>query len=83
MHLVRGIEKNGPRQAIVRGIAQVCGDLGVDVIAEGVETLQEFQWFEDHGIRLFQGYLFAKPAFEEFPTVFYPESASKRKQRIT
>jgi EAL domain-containing protein (putative c-di-GMP-specific phosphodiesterase class I) len=73
MNLVRGIEKHGPRQAIVRGIAQVCLDLGIDVIAEGVETLQEFRWFEDHGIRLFQGYLFAKPAFEKFPPVFYPE----------
>jgi len=78
MYLVRGIERNGPRQAIVRGIAQVCEDLGIDVIAEGVETLQEFRWFEDHGIRLFQGYLFAKPAFESFPPAFYPESASKK-----
>jgi len=79
MNLVRGIEKHGPRQAIVRGIAQVCGDLGIDIIAEGVETLQEFRWLEDHGIRLFQGYLFAKPAFEKFPSVFYPESTITQK----
>jgi EAL domain-containing protein (putative c-di-GMP-specific phosphodiesterase class I) len=79
MNLVRGIEKHGPRQAIVRGIVQVCGDLGIDVIAEGIETLQEFRWFEDHGIRLFQGYLFAKPAFEKFPPAFYPERATKQK----
>ena len=79
MNLVRGIEKHGPRQAIVRGITQVCGDLGIDVIAEGVETLQEFRWFEDHGIRLFQGYLFAKPAFEKLPTALYPESAIRKK----
>jgi EAL domain-containing protein (putative c-di-GMP-specific phosphodiesterase class I) len=75
MNLVRGIEKHGPRQAIVRGITQVCEDLGIDIIAEGVETLKEFRWFEDHGIRLFQGYLFAQPAFEDFPPAFYPESA--------
>ena len=77
MNLVRGIEKHGPRQAIVRGIAQVCGDLGIDIIAEGVETLQEFRWFEDHGIRLFQGYLFAKPAFEKLSAALFPESAIK------
>jgi blue light- and temperature-responsive anti-repressor len=75
MNLVRGIEKHGPRQAIVRGITQVCADLGIDVIAEGVETRQEFRWLEDHGIQLFQGYLFAKPAFEQFPNVAYPQSA--------
>jgi EAL domain-containing protein (putative c-di-GMP-specific phosphodiesterase class I) len=79
MNLVRGIERNGPRQAIVRGIVQVCGDLGIDVIAEGVETLQEFRWFEDHGVRLFQGYLFAKPGFEKFPAAYYPESATNKK----
>lgn len=81
MNLVRGIEKHGPRQAIVRGIMQVCVDLGIDVIAEGVETLQEFRWFEDHGIRLFQGYLFAKPAFEKFPAACYPDRAIKPTQR--
>ncbi|MDP9083982.1 MAG: EAL domain-containing protein [Pseudomonadota bacterium] len=79
MNLVRGIEKHGPRQAIVRGIAQVCADLGIDVIAEGVETLQEFRWLEDNGIRFFQGYLFAKPAFEKFPPVFYPERTITQK----
>jgi blue light- and temperature-responsive anti-repressor len=79
MNLVRGIEKHGPRQAIVRGITQVCEDLGIDVIAEGVETLPEFRWFEDHDIRLFQGYLFAKPAFEKLLPAFYPETAIKQK----
>jgi blue light- and temperature-responsive anti-repressor len=72
MNLVRGIEKHGPRQAIVRGITQVCEDLGIDIIAEGVETLPEYRWFEDQGIRFFQGYLFAKPGFESFPPVSYP-----------
>jgi EAL domain-containing protein (putative c-di-GMP-specific phosphodiesterase class I) len=80
MNLVRGIEKHGPRQAIVRGITQVCGDLGIDVIAEGVETMEEFRWFEDQGIQLFQGYLFARPAFESFPPASYPDGAIKRKR---
>jgi EAL domain-containing protein (putative c-di-GMP-specific phosphodiesterase class I) len=73
MNLVRGIESRGPRQAIVRAIAQVCRDLGIEVIAEGVETAQEYRWFADQGVRLFQGYLFARPAFESFPPVHYPD----------
>jgi EAL domain-containing protein (putative c-di-GMP-specific phosphodiesterase class I) len=72
MKLVRGIERHGPRQAIVRAICQVCVDLGIDVIAEGVETVAEYTWLAHAGIRLFQGYLFAKPAFEAFPPVHYP-----------
>ena len=38
MKLIRGIERNGPRQSIVRAIDGICFDLGIDVIAEGVET---------------------------------------------
>ncbi len=73
MFLVRGIESHGPRQAIVRAINQVCGDLGIDVIAEGVETTAEYEWLASQGLRLFQGYLFGKPGFESFPPIHYPE----------
>ncbi len=73
MFLVRGIESHGPRQAIARAINQVCGDLGIDVIAEGVETIAEYEWLANQGVRLFQGYLFAKPGFETFPPIHYPE----------
>ncbi len=73
MLLVRGIERNGPRQAIARAILQVCEDLGIDVIAEGVETRAEYDWFTQQGVRLFQGYLLAKPAFEALPEVVYPD----------
>lgn len=72
--LVRGIERHGPRQAIVRAIGQACYDLGIDVIAEGVETVEEYTWLERDGVRLFQGYLFAKPGFESLPPVRFPHS---------
>ena len=67
MHLVRNIENNGPRQAILYGIIRTCFDLGIDIIAEGVETVDEYRWLRAEGIELFQGYLFAKPAFEALP----------------
>jgi blue light- and temperature-responsive anti-repressor len=71
MKLIRGIERHGPRQAIVRAINQICLDLGIDVIAEGVETELEYAWLASQGIHLYQGYLFAKPGFESFPKVYY------------
>jgi blue light- and temperature-responsive anti-repressor len=64
MQLVRDINSKGPRQAIVRAVIQVCDDLGIDVIAEGIETEAEHQWFKRIGVRLFQGYYFARPTFE-------------------
>lgn len=74
MQLIRGIEGHGPRQAIVRAIVQACVDLGIDVIAEGVETEDEFLWFEEEGVTLFQGYFFARPGFECLPAPYYPRT---------
>lgn len=73
MALVSGIQSHGPRQAIVRAIAQVCVDLGIDFVVEGVETVDEFFWFNDLGVSLFQGYLFAKPMFEAMPPFLIPD----------
>jgi blue light- and temperature-responsive anti-repressor len=64
-HLVRGIESNGPRQAIIRGLVQTCDDLGIDIIAKHIQTQSEYEWFKDEGINLFQGDLFAKPSLEQ------------------
>ena len=73
MGLVRDIQSHGPRQAIVRAIAQVCVDLGIDFVVEGVETVDEFSWFNDLGVNLYQGYLFAKPMFEAMPPFHVPK----------
>ncbi|HNR38669.1 MAG TPA: diguanylate phosphodiesterase [Acidobacteriota bacterium] len=71
MQIVRGIESRGPRQAIVRGILRTCRDLGIDVVAEGVETPDEYAWFRSEGIELFQGFLFARPGLECLPTDYH------------
>jgi blue light- and temperature-responsive anti-repressor len=71
MHLVRNIDSRGPRQAIVRAVIQACDDLGIEVIAEGVETEPEYRWFKRAGVRLFQGYLFGRPEFESLSTPLF------------
>jgi EAL domain-containing protein (putative c-di-GMP-specific phosphodiesterase class I) len=65
MGLLRDIDRSGPRQAIVRGILRTCSDLGVEVIAEGIESEGEYRWLSGEGVHLFQGYLVGKPAFEQ------------------
>lgn len=72
MSLVRGIDSSGPRQAIVRALAHACTDLGIDLLAECVETVQEYRWLRSIGITLFQGYLFARPGFAFLPPVTMP-----------
>lgn len=72
MNLVRGIESHGARQAIVRALIQACTDLGIDIVAEGVETAAEYRWFADEGVHYFQGYLFGRPGFECLPQARFP-----------
>lgn len=64
MALVRHIDTYKIRQIIIRGILQVCGELNIGVIAEGVESREELQTLKSMGIELFQGYYFARPSFE-------------------
>ena len=71
--LIKAIHQNGPKQAIVKAIIQVCFDLGIDLLAEGVETLEEYHWLKNHGVEIFQGFLFAKPGFEKLPEVNFPQ----------
>jgi len=69
MGLIRHIDQNKGRQAIVKGIVQVCSELEIKVIAEGVETYEELSILQFFGIELFQGYYFAKPKFQGLATL--------------
>lgn len=69
MSLVRRIDRDRVRRAIVRGILGMAGELGCRVIAEGIETVEEMESLRGLGVRLFQGYLLARPAFEALPPV--------------
>jgi EAL domain-containing protein (putative c-di-GMP-specific phosphodiesterase class I) len=69
MSLVRGIGADSRREAIVRALTGLARDLAVAVVAEGVETRAELDALRTAGIKLFQGYFFAKPAFERLPAV--------------
>lgn len=73
MELIRDIHKVPNKQAVVAGILTMMSQLGGKVLAEGVETEEEYFWLRSQGISLFQGYLFAKPAFESLPEPHFPD----------
>lgn len=63
MQLTRGIDQDKVRRALLSGIVGACREIGVGVVAEGVETEGEAATLRQLGVNLLQGYLFAKPAF--------------------
>lgn len=72
MALIEGIHLSGVKQAIVRSIARCCDELGITVVAEGVETMEEWCWLESIGIHLFQGYLFSRPILNDVGSIQWP-----------
>ena len=67
--IIRDIDRKKSSQAIVKGIIQVCNDLGIKIIAEGVETFAELEILQSFGIELFQGFYFARPQFEALASI--------------
>jgi EAL domain-containing protein (putative c-di-GMP-specific phosphodiesterase class I) len=68
MTLVRDVHKVPVKQKLVASMTSVCKELGLLVVAEGVECAEERDVLTDIGCDLLQGYHFAKPG-KPFPTV--------------
>jgi len=75
MELTRNLHKRPAAQLIVKAMVQLGEQMGSDIIAEGIETIEEYAALCNCGIFLMQGYLFAKPAFEALPCFTLPAMA--------
>ncbi len=60
--LVESVDQNPTKQRVVKAMLQLCSDLKMEVICEGVETPQERDALAELGADLLQGYLFGRPA---------------------
>jgi EAL domain-containing protein (putative c-di-GMP-specific phosphodiesterase class I) len=60
-HFVRGAHTDFYRQAVLASVAQLARPFGAQVVAEGVETVQDLRAAQDAGIGLFQGWLLSAP----------------------
>ena len=58
---VRDLVTDNSDRAIIRTIISIAHSLGINVIAEGVETEEQRQFLLDNGCTYYQGYLFSKP----------------------
>lgn len=62
---VSGIVGDAQASSITRNLLRLGQDLGIEVIAEGVETVDQYELLLGQGCRRFQGYLFGKPMQRE------------------
>jgi EAL domain-containing protein (putative c-di-GMP-specific phosphodiesterase class I) len=67
LSLIRGIDQNATKRKLVSSVATLCRELGMLVVAEGVETRAELEHVIACGCDLIQGYLLAKPG-RPFPS---------------
>lgn len=72
MELIRDIDSDDRRRAIVAATVAMCAALDTLVIAEGVETAGEATTLASLGVRYLQGYLLARPGFESLPAIAAP-----------
>ncbi|HEX7672340.1 MAG TPA: EAL domain-containing protein [Polyangiaceae bacterium] len=61
LSLVRDVHKNPLKQKLVRSMTTLCKDMGITVVAEGIEVVEERDMVIELGCDLLQGYLLAKP----------------------
>jgi EAL domain-containing protein (putative c-di-GMP-specific phosphodiesterase class I) len=69
MELVRGIDQDRRRQAIVRSVVRMCEDLDTLLVAEGIENAEEAAALRELGVRYHQGFWYARPLLGEFPQI--------------
>ncbi len=59
------LDKSKNDSSLVVAIIAMARSLGLNLVAEGVETMEQCQFLRHHGARIVQGYLFSKPVSAE------------------
>ena len=69
--LIADVHQSKRQCQLVAGVVKLCVDLGAVVVAEGIETGDEYAALRDTGVHYAQGFLFARPGFP-MPDVTWP-----------
>ncbi len=59
--LIRDIDRDPAKRALATALVTFAQELGAELVAEGVETIEEFQTVRRLGISKIQGYLLGRP----------------------
>jgi EAL domain-containing protein (putative c-di-GMP-specific phosphodiesterase class I) len=78
--LVQNLDRKPRQQKVVAMVVRLCEELGATVVAEGIETRDEFAAVCDSGAQYGQGFLFARPSYP-VPAITWPPTATPRAVR--
>jgi len=73
-HFIACMLDSSRDKVVAHSIIELCRNLNVLVIAEGVETIEQYEWLANNGCQLIQGFLVAHPMVADdaarFPQTF-------------
>ncbi len=69
LHLVRGIDRDPARRAMARALVHFAAEIGAELIAVGIETVDEFDALRQLGVAFGQGYVVGRPQLLPFAEV--------------
>ena len=58
---IQRISESDRYKKLVESIINICNHMNFDVIAEGIENQEDFEFLKEHGCKYYQGFYFAKP----------------------
>ncbi|WP_212961040.1 putative bifunctional diguanylate cyclase/phosphodiesterase [Cohnella xylanilytica] len=73
---ISGVSADSDRASIVKAILAMASSLRLTVIAEGVETEEQYLFLKNHGCDWIQGYYFHKPLSAEEVSLLFAEAAA-------
>lgn len=75
------VNKNS--EALVEAIISMAGSLGLEIVAEGVEDLEQIDFLGRRGVHIIQGYFFSPPVpAQDFRTMLELQAAGKPVDRV-
>jgi EAL domain-containing protein (putative c-di-GMP-specific phosphodiesterase class I) len=80
--LIQNIDKDEPKKAFVKGLVEAASTSNSTILAEGVETVEEFEVLKELGINLVQGFLFHRPQALEVILLDIAKALPEKEQAV-
>lgn len=78
---VEAIGTQSATREVIPHVIAMARDLGLEVVAEGVQTTEQVDWLRAHGVRYGQGHMFGRAVDIEAFTRFFDESSGSNARR--